>query len=220
MDIKSARAIGLDASHLVTINDSRLLADRESLEAFFKLQDSCLKENGFSLDIASAYRSFMRQCEIIEAKFLGKRPILDINEKVVSIENLTPFEIIKAITLYSALPGFSAHHYGTDFDVYSKTLLKNNKLELTAYEWDEKHYFYNLHTWFLDNLEHYGFYRPFLKHQKIGFEPWHISYKKRQDEMKKYFNITSVYEAYETVYDKYAFVKPCLDFIKSGYYRY
>ena len=71
--------LGLDESRLVKLCDTDLLADSDAAAALSELIKKALSD-GFSLDVASAYRSFSRQCAIFDAKWNGLRPVLDERE--------------------------------------------------------------------------------------------------------------------------------------------
>ncbi len=156
--------------------------------AFTKLQHEAQKE-GFSLDAASAFRSFSWQADIIEEKFTGKRTVLDANEHPIDILALPKEQRLEKICVFSSLPGLSRHHLGTDFDVYSKTLLPTGcslKLEISEYQKDG---YFALLTEFLDNnLKSFGFYRPYEGGGSIAFEPWHISFKTGAEPILKSFS--------------------------------
>lgn len=167
--------LGLNESHLSEALGFK--GTKKALDAFMFLQKEALKA-GFSLDLASTYRSFSRQLQIFEDKFSSKRQTLDANEQPIDISHFSIDQKCEAILRFSAIPGMSRHHFGTDFDIYSKSLLPSNcRLQLTAYEYDEGNYFYPLGQWLSQNLEKFGFYRPFMGGALIANEPWHISFK-------------------------------------------
>ncbi|TMP49750.1 M15 family metallopeptidase, partial [Pseudoalteromonas sp. S1612] len=86
---------------------------------FLALQ-SAVKKAGFDLTIASSYRDFNRQSIIWNNKFLGIRPVFNKQQEVVDLTKLSDIDKCIAIMLYSALPGASRHHLGTDLDVFEK----------------------------------------------------------------------------------------------------
>ena len=206
--------LGLDESRLVKLFDSALLADSDAAAALSELTKKALND-GFSLDVASAYRSFSRQCAIFDAKWNGLRPVLDQNEHPIDISNLTPLEKVAAICRFSAIPGFSRHHFGTDFDVYSKSLLPEGiNLQLTAYEYEKGSYFYSLGLWLTENLNAFGFVRPYSG-QNMGYEPWHISYEKKA---QQYLNAFSFDTAVDVLLKtSFPWAEPCVDFAKDNY---
>ncbi|MCI7252327.1 MAG: M15 family metallopeptidase [Succinatimonas sp.] len=179
--------IGLDDSKLVNIKDdprrmSVLMCDREAAKALPDLFSDAF-DKGFELRIASAYRSFYKQFKIFDDKFKGKRPVLDENENPMDISSLSDEQKVLEIIRFSAIPGFSRHHFGTDFDIYAVNLLPEGKqLELTAREYQKGNYFYKLGQYLSQNLNKFGFKRPFNGKGTIAYEPWHISFSKKADE--------------------------------------
>ena len=85
-----------------------------------------------------------------------------------------------AILLWSALPGASRHHWGTDLDVFDKRSVEASglKYEMIADEYEGQGPCARLSEWLQHNSEAYGFYRPYHSYVGgIGAEPWHISHK-------------------------------------------
>ena len=181
------QVIGLDDSKLVNIKDdprrmSVLMCDRDAAKALPDLFSDAF-DKGFELRIASAYRSFYKQFKIFDDKFKGKRPVLDANENTMDISSLSDEQKVLEIIRFSSIPGFSRHHFGTDFDIYAVNLLPEGKqLELTAREYQKGNYFYKLGQYLSQNLNKFGFKRPFNGKGTNAFEPWHISFSKKADE--------------------------------------
>lgn len=137
------------------------------------------KSDGIEIKIASGFRSFERQASIWNRKFLGELRVNDIQGKEVNINVLSDYEKIKAILLYSALPGASRHHWGTDIDVYSPSLLPpDQKLQLEPWEYEKPGYFYPLSHWLNKHAKTLGFYQPYKVFKNgVAPEPWHLSYQ-------------------------------------------
>ena len=72
---------------------------------------------GFQLEIASGFRDFSRQLLIWNNKFSGQRTMLDSHSQPLDPSRLSDEEKLFAILRWSALPGTSRHHWGTDFDI-------------------------------------------------------------------------------------------------------
>lgn len=164
-------------THLTRI-DARTSLHQDVLIPFRALQTSARKA-GFNLQIASGFRSFERQLLIWNNKYTGKTPILAKDESVLSIKQLSEQEKLFAILHWSALPGASRHHWGTDFDIYDPTLLPEGKsLQLTCSEYQPSGYFFELDQWLSENMARHDFYRPYQDYQGgVSAEPWHISYQ-------------------------------------------
>ncbi len=176
--ISKERCCGLSSCGLEqALGESEgILGDKEALDAYYALRADALRE-GLVLKICSGFRSFERQLRIIDLKMSGKRAVLDDNEHPLDISSLSEMQKITEILRFSALPGFSRHHFGTDFDIYAENLLpKGQELQLTCHEYDEGMYFYSLGSFLESKLNKYGFFRPFLGKGTVAREPWHISY--------------------------------------------
>ena len=72
---------------------------------------------GIDLLPLSSFRDFERQRLIWNAKYRGERPALDRGGRTVDMSRLAPDRRIETILLWSALPGASRHHWGSDIDV-------------------------------------------------------------------------------------------------------
>lgn len=170
------QALGLEDSHI-----NYGLAERpihnNAAHALDRLR-SAARHAGFELRMASGYRSFSQQLSIWNAKARGERRVLDAGENPIDILRLTDEETLFAILHWSALPGTSRHHFGTDWDVYAENLLPENyRLQLTQQE-----YLHGVQKEFNRWLTEFirtdnEFSRPFDDANfGVAREPWHISY--------------------------------------------
>ncbi|KAA1186364.1 M15 family metallopeptidase [Photorhabdus heterorhabditis] len=175
---------GLTTEHLVSLSGNHQLQP-EAAKAFLSMQQAAASA-GFNLQPASTFRDFQRQQTIWNGKFRGKRPVLDENSQPMDITPLTEGELCKAILRWSALPGASRHHWGTELDIYDPTMLpENQKLQLEPWEYEKDGYFEPLTHWLTENMAHFGFYRPFVGNSGIAYEPWHISYRPLSEQLEK-----------------------------------
>lgn len=133
---------------------------------------------GYTLMVASGYRNFKRQCDIWNGKVTGVRPLLDANEQPLDPQSLSPEALVFAILRWSALPGTSRHHWGTDFDIYEATALQNKRLELSVAETQRDGVFYDFYTWLDQYLSRQTmFIRPYRYDTGgVSPEPWHLSF--------------------------------------------
>ncbi|MBR9787881.1 MAG: M15 family metallopeptidase [Vibrionaceae bacterium] len=133
---------------------------------------------GFKMEIASGFRDFSRQREIWNGKFAGPLPILDSDSKPLKKSALSNEEKLMAILRWSALPGGSRHHWGSDFDVYARNLLpKGTALQLEPWEYLQGHQ-HEFYLWLKANLDEFGFFFPYKDDLGgVAIEPWHISHK-------------------------------------------
>ena len=92
---------------------------------------------GVNIDIVSSFRSVAQQLVIWNAKWRGERPLYDRASRQLDAASLSDTEKLHAILAFSALPGASRHHWGTDLDVYDKPAVNAaaHKLELVAEEY-------------------------------------------------------------------------------------
>ena len=185
-DISTQNILGQSSSHIIYVDEDFCPVTKKG--ASFGLNKAVLspltelkahaERDGFNLTVASGYRDFDRQLSIFNRKVNGELPVIDKNNQVVSISTLSPTELLAAIMYFSALPGASRHHWGTDFDFYDKSLLPDGKsLELAPWEYQNGGYFFELSQWLEANAMRYGFYRPYDKYRGgVAAEPWHYSY--------------------------------------------
>ena len=182
--------LGLDDRHVVPLDAGGPHRGTPGAVRALRELARAARADGISLDVASSYRSFERQAQIFEEKYSGLRPVLDGNERPLNILVLDPRERVEAITRFSAIPGLSRHHFGTDFDIYSRSLLPpGGKLELTRREYDPDQYFYPLGQWLERHLEDYGFVRPYTGEGRVAYEPWHISFKSEAEQFIRAYDI-------------------------------
>lgn len=156
--------------------ETRFKLESQTALAFQAMADSAAKD-GIKLAICSAYRPFDRQLAIWNAKASGKRVVLDINEQPVDITPLSESELVDLILLWSALPGASRHHWGTDIDVFDAEKIEVKSLRLVEAEYRDGGPCAQLHQWLVANAKDFGFYFPFQRGQSaVSAEPWHIIY--------------------------------------------
>jgi LAS superfamily LD-carboxypeptidase LdcB len=180
---------GSSDTHLVSLDQSQSgnviqSIHKQVVKPFLDLQTAA-QNAGFELKICSAYRSFDRQLQIWNGKLSGMRPVMDPFGKPINIQKLSPWQKIQAILRWSALPGASRHHWGTDFDIYDASAMPENyQIQLIPEEVQGNGLFAPMHNW-LDSYLESGktdFYRPY-KTDKGGIAPerWHLSYRPLAD---------------------------------------
>lgn len=169
---------GRSAAHLVTLGDGPHRLQQDAALAFEKMRQAA-RQAGFDLQPASTFRDFDRQLAIWNGKFRGERPVLDKNSQPVEISSLTTPERCELILRWSALPGASRHHRGSDLDVYDPSRLPaGQSLQLEPWEYEEGGYFYPLNQWMTAHMAEFGFYRPYAKDRGgVAVEPWHLSFR-------------------------------------------
>ncbi|MEL0647786.1 M15 family metallopeptidase [Pseudoalteromonas agarivorans] len=184
---------GQSDTHLNEIQGHRLHS--EIIDDFLALQNAA-KNAGFDLTIASSFRDFDRQSMIWNNKFSGSRPVYNKQQQPVDLTKLTDINKCIAIMRYSALPGASRHHLGTDLDIFDKAAVNDDyKLQLTPNEYEQGGPFAPMSDWLNNNLAKFGFYRPY-KHDLDGVAPelWHISHIKQSQLMVDALSEKILYE--------------------------
>jgi D-alanyl-D-alanine carboxypeptidase len=152
---------------------------------------------GFDLRIASGFRSFARQLIIWNEKAAGLRRVLDDRECIVDINSLSERERVFAILRWSALPGASRHHWGSDMDIYDARVLPTGVApDLTVAEAVDRGVFAALHRWLdarIDADAAHGFFRPYTgSGLGIAREPWHLSFAPLAAECQRRFDMSGL----------------------------
>lgn len=177
--LNSRQLTGREESHLVELPSGHRLQG-EAAEAFMALQADALAA-GFDLAIASSFRSYCRQLAIWNGKASGLRRVHDDRGRDVAIDSLSPRERLRMILRYSAIPGTSRHHWGTDIDVYDAAAAgPGYEVQLTPQEVAPGGVFDPLHRWLDQRMaagESRGFFRPYARDTGgVAPERWHLSY--------------------------------------------
>lgn len=174
---------GRSEEHLCAPTDADRLGvpvHRDVVEPFLALQDAA-RAAGFDLQILSGFRSFEQQLSIWNRKATGKRAVLDSDAEPLDITRLSRQELVFAILRWSALPGASRHHWGTDLDVYDKAAQPEGyEIELIPEEVNPGGMFGPLHAWLDERMATdtaLGFFRPYDRdRQGVAPERWHLSF--------------------------------------------
>ena len=169
--------------HLCTSADAVSLGARvhqDVVEPFRSLKREA-HTAGFDLQILSGYRSFEQQLSILIRKASGKLAVLDGDAVSLDVEALSEQELVFAILRWSALPGASRHHWGTDLDVYDAAATPEGyEIELIPEEVNAGGMFDPLHEWLDERIaagSSFGFFRPYDEdRQGVAPERWHLSY--------------------------------------------
>jgi LAS superfamily LD-carboxypeptidase LdcB len=210
--------IGIDEDHLVLFKDN-IYVHKDIKEPLLKLIEIAKYDN-INLTIASGYRSFKRQELIWNEKMSGIRPIYDEKVNSINTANLSIKERVQAILKWSAPPGLSRHHFGTDLDIYdkNKTITNNYKLQLIPEEYSATGIFKELSTFLDKNLnKKSSFFRPYTQNSNtVLAEPWHISFKPIADKFEKQLDLDFLAQ---TIYKSNIIGKEYLDtqFLKDNY---
>jgi LAS superfamily LD-carboxypeptidase LdcB len=168
---------GRASTHVIALPELGCSAHRQAAEAVRELRAAAVA-HGVDLAIVSSYRSFDRQVGIWNAKYSGERPVLGRDGRPFDRDQADPNALVDAILAWSALPGASRHHWGTDFDVVDGAVLASGYApQLVPAEFEPGGVFARLAEWLEGNLTAHGFFRPY-RTQRDGVQPeaWHVSY--------------------------------------------
>lgn len=163
-----------------------------------KALSSEAKANGFELRVESAYRTFEKQLSIWNRKAGGELPLLsETGERMARPKDEE--ELMYAILTWSALPGASRHHLGTDIDVVDGAACPEGyEVELTPAECDGM--FAKFHAFLTERMEmdkSFGFSRVFIPGRgKIKPEGWHIAHLPTSRKLLEHFSLSTLREIY------------------------
>lgn len=179
---------GRSRAHVVDLPEWGCTLHREVIEPFRALRAAAALV-GIDLRAVSSFRDFERQRVIWNDKFRGRRPLLDRAGRPLEVSELDAAARVEAILVWSALPGASRHHWGTDLDVYDAAAMPDvSQLRLVPEEYAPQGPFARLEDWLARHLEGHGFFRPYrprpLDERRrgdsdgggVGPEPWHLSF--------------------------------------------
>lgn len=178
-----ANVVGLDESHLCAADDVawlRASIHREVVGPFRELRSEAAAA-GFDVAILSGFRSFEQQLSIWNRKARGEQTVLDSSARPLDISTLTEHELVFAILRWSALPGASRHHWGTDIDVYDAAAHPDGyEIELVPAEYEGGGMFAPFSNWLDERIANgtaSGFLRPYDRDRNgVAPERWHLSY--------------------------------------------
>lgn len=152
-----------------------MVLHQEALKAYSRMRKEA-EEVGIELIIRSATRNFQDQKRIWEEKWEGSRLSAGVNAKKTYPD---PVDRAKNILLFSAMPGTSRHHWGTEVDL--------NSFDNSWFETGEGLELYN---WLLENAGRFGFCQPYTEkgpERPTGYseEKWHWSFVPLSKKMTK-----------------------------------
>jgi LAS superfamily LD-carboxypeptidase LdcB len=168
---------GQARTHIAAVADPECLLHAQVVAPFLNLHRAA-QADGIDLKPLSSFRDFARQLAIWNGKFSGERPMYDALGVKLNAAALTPWERIEAILLWSALPGASRHHWGTDVDLIDgKATEAGHQIKLTREEFAPGGPYAALDRWLTTHAARFGFFRPFQGVRSgVQPEPWHFSF--------------------------------------------
>ena len=154
---------GRARTHLVTVADPGCEIHRHVAAPFVALRRAAAAE-GIDLFPVSTFRDFDRQLAIWNRKF--------------ETSELPLPERISAILQWSALPGLSRHHWGTDLDLIDRSAVAPGyRVRLVPEEYAPEGPFHRAGEWLEAHAGQFGFFRPYRGVRSgVQAEPWHYSF--------------------------------------------
>ena len=168
---------GRDAGHIVDLDDPPCRVHAETRAALTAMCRGA-RAAGFEPAVVSGFRSFERQLTIWNEKFSGRRTVLDAAGRPLDVGLLDDAARVRAILLWSALPGSSRHHWGTDVDLIDRAAVPSGyRVQLVGEEFASGGPFEAFHDWLLRHASGYGFFKPYRGILSgVAPEPWHWSH--------------------------------------------
>ncbi len=140
---------------------------KKAHQAFLEMNYAA-KRNKMNIRVVSSYRSFNHQNLIWTRKYKRYRS-----------RNLTSQQAVLYNIRYTAIPGSSRHHWGTEIDVVNGSI-KTSRYPLNTKNFHGYGIYKSFREWMDSNAHKYGFYLVYTDQpDRKGFkyEPWHYSYK-------------------------------------------
>jgi LAS superfamily LD-carboxypeptidase LdcB len=175
--VNEGELTGQARTHIAAVADPECLLHAQAVAPFLNLRRAA-QADGIDLVPMSSFRDFARQLAIWNGKFSGERPMYDASGLKIDADALRPRERIEAILLWSALPGASRHHWGTDIDLVDRKATEAGyRIKLTPEEFAPGGPFAPLDLWLTTHAARFGFFRPFQGMRSgVRPEPWHFSF--------------------------------------------
>ena len=182
-------------THLTDLSDPRCSLHREVVAAFLAMRAAAAAD-GVDLVAFSSFRDFDRQLAIWNGKFRGERPMQDLSGQPLDAASMTAAAKVAAILWWSALPGASRHHWGTDFDVLDgKALPYGYQLQVIPSEYLAGGIFERLTRWLDAHMHAFGFFRPYTTDRGgVQPEPWHLSHAQVAARAQRQFSFEGLKE--------------------------
>lgn len=168
---------GRTRGHIVDLEDPPCALHHEVVEPFLAMR-SAAAGAGIDLVPFSSFRDFDRQLAIWNGKASGERELRDADGTLLDARGLDEDACVAAILHWSALPGASRHHWGTDFDVMDAAAVPPGyRMQVIPEEYTPTGVFGKLSAWLDINAAGFGFYRPYTSWRGgVQPEPWHLSH--------------------------------------------
>jgi LAS superfamily LD-carboxypeptidase LdcB len=189
---------GRARSHVVRIVAPRAVLHAAAAAALRRMRVAALRD-GIDIAAASSFRDFQTQLRIWNEKWTGRRTLYDGAGRKLVAARLRPAARVEAILAWSAPPGGSRHHWGTDVDVYDRAALPAGAtLQLVPAEYAPDGPFARLTGWLNLHMTRFGFYRPYATYRGgVRPEPWHLSHYPTAREASRRLRLATLRAAIE-----------------------
>jgi LAS superfamily LD-carboxypeptidase LdcB len=168
---------GRARTHIIDLEQPRCALHFAVVASLLAMRDAAARDD-IDLVPVSSFRDFDRQVELWNRKWRGERPLYDRAGRLLEHAKLREPELLDAILCWSAVPGGSRHHWGTDLDVIDAAAMPAGyQVQLLPAEYAPDGVFARLTSWLDDNMKRFGFHRPYASDRGgAGIEPGHLSY--------------------------------------------
>jgi len=168
---------GRARTHVIELQQPTCVLHYEVVAAFLAMRDAAASA-GIDLTARSSFRDFDTQLAIWNRKWRGERPIFDRQGRELARASLADTECVDAILCWSAVPGGSRHHWGSDIDVIDAAAVPAGySVQLVPSEYAADGIFHRVAAWLEANMQRFGFFRPYRTDRGgVSPEPWHLSY--------------------------------------------
>jgi len=168
---------GRSRTHIVELREPPCAMHYEVIASFLAMRDAAAGD-GIELKARSSFRDFDTQVTIWNRKWQGERPIYDRQGRLVERGSIADADVVDAILCWSAVPGGSRHHWGSDVDVVDVAAIPAGyEVQLLPAEYATDGIFGRLTQWLDANMHQFGFFRPYRTDRGgVSPEPWHLSY--------------------------------------------
>jgi len=168
---------GRARTHVVEVEQPPCVLHYEVVAAFLSMREAAAR-SGHALQAVSSFRDFDRQVVLWNRKWSGERPLHDRSGTVIEHASLTEPQRVDAILCWSAIPGGSRHHWGSEIDVVDGAAMPQGyQPRLLPGEYEAGGVFERLTLWLDRHMHRFGFHRPYATDRGgAGIEPWHLSY--------------------------------------------
>jgi LAS superfamily LD-carboxypeptidase LdcB len=175
--VTPAELTGRARTHILDLDELGCALHVHAVAPFLALRREALAA-GFDLAAVSSFRDFDRQLGIWNGKFTGAKPLYGAAGELLVAADLSPAQRVSAILIWSALPGASRHHWGTDVDLIDRGAVPvGYRVQLTTDEFAPTGPFGAVSNWLETHAARFGFFRPFRGMLSgVQREDWHYSF--------------------------------------------